>query len=183
QQLDTDKDGHLTYTQVQKCLPSNLPRAQETFFRALYDITSDITYFGLQEFYTTAVLVNMIAEQDSHIWNTLLDDVDFNYYHDDIVELLEEFDSRYSPVTSTINFDNLVALIMNRTTNGKYERITKELENLISTIKIMKFTRLEFIALIPIIIYIESCLDQGKALFRFNDNSILELHIQKALLI
>ncbi|CAF3602731.1 unnamed protein product [Adineta steineri] len=183
QQLDTDKDGHLTYTQVQKCLPSNLPRAQETFFRALYDITSDITYFGLQEFYTTAVLVNMIAEQDSHIWNTLLDDVDFNYYHDDIVELLEEFDSRYSPVTSTINFDNLVALIMNRTTNGKYERITKELENLISTIKIMKFTRLEFIALIPIIIYIESCLDQGKALFRFNDNSILDLHIQKALLI
>ncbi|CAF0957209.1 unnamed protein product [Adineta steineri] len=183
QQLDTDKDGHLTYTQVQKCLPSNLPRAQETFFRALYDITSDITYFGLQEFYTTAVLVNMIAEQDSHIWNTLLDDVDFNYYHDDIVELLEEFDSRYSPVTSTINFDNLVALIMNRTTNGKYERITKELENLISTIKIMKFTRLEFIALIPIIIYIESCLDQGKALFRFNDNSILDLHIKKALLI
>ncbi|CAF1343526.1 unnamed protein product [Adineta steineri] len=72
---------------------------------------------------------------------------------------------------------------MNRTTNGKYERITKELENLISTIKIMKFTRLEFIALIPIIIYIESCLDQGKALFRFNDNSILDLHIKKALLI
>jgi hypothetical protein len=108
--------------------------------------------------------------------------VDFNYYHDDILELLDEFDSHYSPVTSTISFDNLVALIMNRTTNGKYERITKELENVIPMIKTMKFTRLEFIAFIPVIIYIESCLDHGKALFRFRDNSILDLHIQKALL-
>ncbi|UJR33151.1 hypothetical protein I4U23_020608 [Adineta vaga] len=182
QQLDTDRDGHLTYSQVQKCLPSNLPRPQETFFRVLYDITSDSTYFGLQEFYTTAVLVDMIAEQDSHIWNSLLDDVDFNYYRDDILELLDEFDNRYSPITSTINFDNLIALIMNRTTNGKYDQITRELEILLPKIKTMKFNRLEFIAFIPVIIYIESCLDHGKSLFRFKDNSILDLHIQKALL-
>ncbi|CAF3656598.1 unnamed protein product [Rotaria sordida] len=182
QQLDTDRDGHLTYTQVQKCLPLNLPRAQETFFRVLYDITSDSTFFGLQEFYATAVLVDMVAKQDPQIWNSLLDDVDFNYYHDDVLELLDEFDSRYSPVTSTINFDNLVGLIMNRTINGKYERVTKELESCIPMIKTMKFTRLEFIALIPIIIYIESCLDNGKPLFRFQENSILNLHMQKALL-
>jgi len=119
----------------------------------------------------------------SHIWDSLLDDVDFNYYRDDILELLDEFDSCYSPITSTINFDNLVTLIMNRTTNGKYETIVKELENLISMIKTMKFTRLEFIAFIPVIIYIESCLDHGKSLFRFRENSILDLHMQKALLI
>jgi hypothetical protein len=72
---------------------------------------------------------------------------------------------------------------MNRTTNGKYETIVKELEKLISMIKTMKFTRLEFIAFIPVIIYIESCLDHGKSLFRFRENSILDLHMQKALLI
>jgi len=72
---------HLTYTQVQKCLPPNLPRAQETFFRVvrnknrnhsihfhlffqLYDLTSDTTFFGLQEFYATAVLVDMIGKQE-----------------------------------------------------------------------------------------------------------------------
>ncbi|CAF0943191.1 unnamed protein product [Adineta ricciae] len=182
QQFDTDRDGHLTYSQVQKCLPSNLPRPQETFFRVLYDITSESTYFGLQEFFTTAVLVDMISEQDPYIWNSLLDDVDFNYYREDILELLDEFDKRYSPVTSTINFDNLVALIMNRTTNGKYEQISKELETLLPRIKTTKLNRLEFIALIPIVIYIESYLDRGKALFRFKDNSILDLHIQRALL-
>jgi hypothetical protein len=124
----------------------------------------------------------MLSKFDSsHIWDSLLDDVDFNYYREDILELLEEFDSRHSPVTSTINYDNLVALIMNRTTNGKYEHITNELEKLIPMIKTMKFTRLEFIALIPVLIYIESCLDQGKSLFRFRDNSLLDLHMKKAL--
>ncbi|CAF4322960.1 unnamed protein product [Rotaria socialis] len=182
QQLDTDRDGHLTYPQVQKCLPSNLPRAQETFFRVLYDITIDSTFFGLQEFYATAVLVDMVAKQDPELWNKLLDDVDFNYYHDDLIELLDEFDNRYSPVTSTINFDNLVGLIMHRAANGKYERVAKELESRIPMIKTLKFTRLDFIALIPLIIYIESCLDHGKPLFRFEENSILNLHMQKALL-
>lgn len=115
------------------------------------------------------------------IWTLLLDDVDFNYYHGDVLELLDDFDSHYSPVTSTINFDNLVALIMNRTTNGKYERIANELERRIPTIKTMKVTRLEFIALMPLIIYIESSLDHGKTLFRFRENSILNLHMKKAL--
>lgn len=30
-----DLSRHLTYPQVQKCLPSNLPRAQETYFRVV----------------------------------------------------------------------------------------------------------------------------------------------------
>jgi hypothetical protein len=119
----------------------------------------------------------------SHIWDTLLDDVDFNYYRDDILELLEGFDQRYSPVTATINFDSLIGLIMNRTSNGKSEQVIKELETLIPTIKTMKLTRLDFIALVPVIIYIESRFDQGKSLFRFRENSILESHMQKSLFI
>lgn len=72
---------------------------------------------------------------------------------------------------------------MSRTTNGKYEHISKEFEKVFPLIKTMKFTRLEFIALLPVIIYIESCFDHGKSLFRFRDNSILDLHMQKALYI
>ena len=72
---------------------------------------------------------------------------------------------------------------MNRTSNGKYEQITKEFETRIPLIKTMKLNRLEFIALTPVIIYIESCFDQGKSLFRFRENSILDTHIKKALFI
>jgi hypothetical protein len=72
---------------------------------------------------------------------------------------------------------------MNRTSNGKSEQIIKEFEILIPTIKTMKLTRLDFIALVPIIIYIESRFDQGKSLFRFRENSILDSHMQKSLFI
>ena len=69
---------------------------------------------------------------------------------------------------------------MNRTTHGKYERVSNELESRIPMIRTMKFTRLEFIGLVPFIIYIESCLDLEKSLFRFRENSILNFHMQKA---
>ena len=75
----------MTYSQVQKCLPLSLSRPQETFFHVvrnyklvnkksfylfflkffqLYDITTGSTYFGLEEFYTTIVLVDMINKQE-----------------------------------------------------------------------------------------------------------------------
>jgi hypothetical protein len=44
----------------------------------------------------------------------------------------------------------------------------------------MSWTRLEFIALLPMIIYVESCLDQQRALFRFGENSILDFHMQRS---
>jgi hypothetical protein len=72
---------------------------------------------------------------------------------------------------------------MNRTSKGKSEQIIKEFETLIPMIKTMKLNRLEFIVLTPIIIYIESRFDQGKSLFRFRENSILDSHIKKALFI
>jgi hypothetical protein len=115
------------------------------------------------------------------LWKTLLDDVDFNYYHDDILELLEEFNNRCLTDAGIINYDNLLDLMMKRTINGKIERIAKELEYVIPKTKIMKINRLEFIALLPTIIYIESCLDPEQSLFRFRENSLLDRHLRQAL--
>ncbi|CAF0863895.1 unnamed protein product [Rotaria sordida] len=180
--LDTDKDGHISYPQVQRCLPSNFPRAQLTFFRVLYDIISGATYFGLQEFYATAIIVEMVAKQDSKLWNTLLDDVDFNYYHNNIFELLEDFNNQCLSNSQTINYEQFLEFIKKRIGNNKIERISNELEYIMPKIKTMKISRLDFIALLPIIIYIESYYVHGQTLFRFQENSLLDLHIRQALL-
>jgi hypothetical protein len=111
-----------------------------------------------------------------------LDDVDFNYYHDNILELLEEFNNQCLLDTGTINYENLLKLIMKRTTNDKKERITHELEYVMPKIQTMKINRLDFIALLPAIIYIESCFDHGRVLFRFRENSVLDLHMRRALI-
>lgn len=116
------------------------------------------------------------------LWKTFLDDVDFNYYHDDILEMLEDFNSQCVTDAGIINYENLLELIMKRTLNGKIERIANELEYVIPKIKLIKINRLEFIALLPAIIYIQSCLDPAQTLFRFRENSLLDQHLRQALL-
>ncbi|CAF2091170.1 unnamed protein product [Rotaria magnacalcarata] len=179
--LDTDQDGHLSYSQVQRCLPSIFPRAQLTFFHVLYEIISSTTYFGLQEFYATAIIVEIVAKQDSQLWNTLLNDVDFNYYHNSIFELLEDFNNQSACDVGKITYEQLIEFIRKRIVNGKVERISRELENVIPKIKTTKINRLDFIALLPAIIYVESTVNHGRSLFRFQENSLLDSHIRQAL--
>ncbi len=110
-----------------------------------------------------------------------MDDVDFNYYHNNILELLEDFNNQCSSDTETINYENLLQLIIKRTINDKTERIANQLEYVMPRIKTMKMNRLDFISLLPTIIYIESCFDQGRRLFRFRENSILDSHMRQEL--
>lgn len=114
----------------------------------------------------------------AHLWNTLLDDVDFNYYRNDILEILEGFDRRR---VSIIQFDPLVALIDERATRTgqQQQHVRDKLEQLFPMVRTMQWTRLEFIALLPAMIYIESCPEHGRALFRFRDHSMLDSHMQR----
>jgi len=111
-----------------------------------------------------------------------LDDVDFNYYHENIVQLIEDFKNQYFANRGIINYANLLELIMKRTTNDRVERISIQLEYLMPRIKTMKITLLDFLALLPAIIYIQSAFNHEHALFRFREHSILDLHIRQALL-
>ncbi len=111
-----------------------------------------------------------------------MDDVDFNYYLNNIRELLEDFNAQCSFDKGTMNHETLLELIIKRTRTGKPEHISNELEYVMPRIKTMRINRLEFIALLPAIIYIESCLEHGRSLFRFRENSLLDIHMRQALL-
>jgi len=111
-----------------------------------------------------------------------LDDVDFNYYHENIVQLIEDFKNQYFANRGIINYANLLELIMKRTTNDRVERISIQLEYLMPRIKTMKITLLDFLALLPAIIYIQSSFNHEHSLFRFREHSILDSHIRQALL-
>lgn len=112
-----------------------------------------------------------------------MDDVDFNYYHDSIVQLLDQFNNRCIGEMGTISYENLLQLILQRTSNDKTDRITSQLEYVMPKIKSMKINRLDFLALLPVIIYIECSFNQGRTLFRFRDNSILDIDIRRVLLV
>lgn len=119
----------------------------------------------------------------STLWNHFLDDVDFNYYHESIVQLIEEFNNIQCLTNrGTITYENLLQLILKRTTIDRKERISNELEYLVPKIKTMKINSLDFLALLPTIIYIQSSFENERSLFRFQENSLLDLHIRQALL-
>jgi hypothetical protein len=116
------------------------------------------------------------------LWSHFLDDVDFNYYQENIVELIEEFNVQCFANRGIITYENLLQLIVKRTANDRKERISNELEYLMPKIKTMKINPLDFLALIPAIIYIQSSFHNERALFRFREHSLLDSHIRRALL-
>lgn len=49
--LDSDKDGHLLYSQLKSLLPEKFSINQEKFIKEVYNITSQSTFFGISEFW------------------------------------------------------------------------------------------------------------------------------------
>ena len=118
------------------------------------------------------------------MWDKLLDDVDFNYYRDDILDYLNEFDQfASSSFTNQLSFEQLVTTIQHRMPAIKREQIVNTLETLLPAIKTIGWSRIEFIAFVPTLIFIESSLDQSRTLFRFRENSILDSHMKRHVII
>ncbi|XP_052810652.1 uncharacterized protein LOC128238598 isoform X13 [Mya arenaria] len=59
--LDTDKDGHIMYSQLQTQLPKQFSQNQEKFIKQVYDITSSNTFFGVDEFMTMSFLTGVVT--------------------------------------------------------------------------------------------------------------------------
>ncbi|CAF1486881.1 unnamed protein product, partial [Didymodactylos carnosus] len=175
---------HLTYPQLQKCLPKDMVRAQETFFKV--------------EFYSTAVMLDKIHHQDPTLWQ-LLDDVDFNHYREDMLEYIVsiiEFDAREREsvhnLTQTIPFDSLLSIISSRTNNSDWSHTKHTYDEFFRFISQLSsksnptltyISRLDYICHIPLFLYVESLLDNAPPLFRFRENSILDLHMQRSKII
>ncbi|CAF1324772.1 unnamed protein product [Didymodactylos carnosus] len=146
-QLDTDKDGHLTYPQVKKCLPANMERAQETFFKVKI-----ITRYNFSPM----------------LWQ-LLDDIDFNHYREDMLEYIIEFDacerqSVYN-LTQIISFEGLISIISSRTNNSNWFHIKRVYDEFLrfiprsssnSNALLTHISRLDYISYIPLFLYVES---------------------------
>ena len=120
------------------------------------------------------------SSTSSTLWNDRLDDVDFNYYHDDIIDLMKEFNSHLSSIIGSITYETFLALILKRKTYDRPERVADELLRLAPTIGTMKISRLDFIALMPLVIYIESSFNCQRTLFRFREQSMLDRHMRQA---
>lgn len=85
-------------------------------------------------------------------------------------------------MTSCLSFTQFLEILQRRLRTTKVDRLTTEIEYFVPMIRTMKINRLEFIALLPLTIYLESFLHRERTLFRFREHSILDLHLRQALM-
>ena len=116
------------------------------------------------------------------LWNLRLDKVDFNFYHDAIIEFLDDFNQIAPSAMSRIDYSQLLRLIIQRIPPHSLEHFALELKYLMPTITTMKMNRLDFLTIIPALIYLESTCYPKRGLFRFRENSILDLHLTRKLI-
>jgi hypothetical protein len=115
----------------------------------------------------------------STLWTVLLDDVDFNYYHDTIVSLLDEYANHCSPLTGYMSYVHLLEMMHKRMATVRIERLLADIECFLPTIKTMRINRLDFMTIIPLMIYLQSSSNDEQVLFRFRDHSLIDLYRSK----
>jgi len=67
--LDTDCDGHISFSELKKSLPPHLTRQQMNYLKKIYDIACESTYFGLEEFVATHQMCDLLAQSSPLVSN------------------------------------------------------------------------------------------------------------------
>lgn len=112
--LDTDKDGHLLYNQLQPLLPARFSVNQERFIKEVYNITSQSTFFGISEFWGMTQLTKTIESLSGpalEAYNYL----NFDTLNDSISELLTDFQHSDPSAKGDITLDHFRDLLSKHT--------------------------------------------------------------------
>lgn len=112
--LDSDKDGHLLYSQLKSLLPEKFSINQEKFIKEVYNITSQSTFFGISEFWGMTQLTKSIESLSGpalEAYNLL----NFDTLNDSISEYLTDFQYADPSFKGNLSLDTLCALLSKHT--------------------------------------------------------------------
>ncbi|CAE1256272.1 unnamed protein product [Acanthosepion pharaonis] len=112
--LDSDKDGHLLYSQLKSLLPEKFSINQEKFIKEVYNITSQSTFFGISEFWGMTQLTKNIESLSGpalEAYNLL----NFDTLNDSISEYLTDFQYADPSFKGNLSLDALCALLSKHT--------------------------------------------------------------------
>ncbi|XP_052237291.1 uncharacterized protein LOC127848680 isoform X8 [Dreissena polymorpha] len=148
--LDTDKDGHIMFSQLQTQLPKQFNQHQEKYIKQVYDITSSNTFFGVDEFMTMSYLTNVVTAlrgEPQEAYTKLnfhhLNDVILNY-----VELFQSVDRSHRGKISLSSLQELLNAALHRDFKSEPHNWLKVVDSLELTEPGL-ISKIEFLAYIP----------------------------------
>ncbi|KAL4232617.1 hypothetical protein ACF0H5_007307 [Mactra antiquata] len=148
--LDTDKDGHIMFSQLQTQLPKQFSQAQEKYIKQVYDITSSNTFFGVDEFMTMSYLTSVVtglSGEPRDAYNKL----EFHGLHDVIlqyVELFQTVDRSHRGKIALTSLQDILQTALSidfKTEPPIWNKILDTIDNN----EPMTITKIEFLAHIP----------------------------------
>lgn len=115
QKLDTDCDGHISFAELKKSLPTHLSSHQIKYLKKIYDMACESTFFGLEEFTATHHMCSLLTNS-SPVVSHAMSNLDFSTMEDWLTAFMESFaksDKQQSGVIDLPSFVKMLASVVN----------------------------------------------------------------------
>ncbi|XP_060579121.1 uncharacterized protein LOC132736071 isoform X14 [Ruditapes philippinarum] len=148
--LDTDKDGHIMFSQLQTQLPKQFSQAQEKYIKQVYDITSSNTFFGVDEFMTMSYLTSVVTDLTGEPLDAY-NKIDFHGLHEVIlkyVELYQAVDRTHRGKIALSSLQEILTSALSLDFKAEPPRWNKLIDT-IETSESGVISKIEFLAHIP----------------------------------
>ncbi|XP_052810935.1 uncharacterized protein LOC128238745 isoform X14 [Mya arenaria] len=149
--LDTDKDGHIMYSQLQTQLPKQFSQNQEKFIKQVYDITSSNTFFGVDEFMTMSFLTGVVTSLSGEPLEAY-NKINFQRLHEVIrqyVELFQTVDRSHRGKIGLASLQEILNTALARDFKAEPHNWHKFIDNL-QLNEPGLLSKIEFLAYIPL---------------------------------
>ncbi|XP_030846585.1 uncharacterized protein LOC100891423 isoform X2 [Strongylocentrotus purpuratus] len=148
--LDSDKDGHITFKELETTFPENLSRPQQRYIKEAYELVSASTFFGLEEFVTISCLCERLAKLTGPVRDAF-EKVNQSMLQQNITQFVVMFstvDRQQTGCISLASFQELLGALLNKDLASD----TRLFSDILSTIGkngSLSIDKVEYLVLIP----------------------------------
>ncbi|XP_030844337.1 uncharacterized protein LOC100889159 isoform X3 [Strongylocentrotus purpuratus] len=148
--LDSDKDGHITFKELETTFPENLSRPQQRYIKEAYELVSASTFFGLEEFVTISCLCERLAKLTGPVRDAF-EKVNQSMLQQNITQFVVMFstvDRQQTGCISLASFQELLGTLLNKDLASD-TRLFSEILSTIGKNGSLSIDKIEYLVFIP----------------------------------
>ncbi|XP_063970976.1 uncharacterized protein LOC135157851 isoform X1 [Lytechinus pictus] len=148
--LDSDKDGHITFKELETTFPDNLSRAQQRYIKEAYELVSASTFFGLEEFVTISCLCERLAKLTGPVRDAF-EKINQSMLQQNITQFVVMFSTVDRQQTGCISLDSfreLLGTLLNKDLTSN-SRLFSDILSTIGKNGSLSIDKVEYLVFIP----------------------------------
>ncbi|XP_031552733.1 uncharacterized protein LOC116289927 [Actinia tenebrosa] len=153
--LDNDGDGHLSFSELRRSLPSDLTKRQLDYLKKIYAMACESTFFGFEEF----VAVHQMCDVIAHVKNSVFkgfESVNIDDIEDSLPTYLDLFNTLDENQTGSIDAAMLKELLASTLNVPKKSDVIEATLEAIGKTNGNMISKVELLAFLPFFVSISS---------------------------